>query len=208
MDLEEEPFVDNPEPILLEQGFYKLEPLAYIIDNPSVISIIGRTSEVAGKLEANIIPVDTNGIDEYPEELISDEPMDLVGNRLDFIVEITKAFELPEDFCKDVMCEYSFYLDEQKYTTTKVLGKNSSPLFDYRKHHIMEYCSENFVNYLLNDTICFKLFAYPDVKRKEEPKRFARRQVAQNESPNVSSVTKAETSMGSASSSSMMRSFD
>ena len=109
---EDDPFIDDPEPILLGQGYYKLEPLAYIIDNPATVSIIGTTSEVQGKLEINIIPVDTDGIGEYPEELISDEPMDLIGNRLDFIVEISKATDLPPDFCRDVYCEYRFYLDD------------------------------------------------------------------------------------------------
>ena len=45
-DLEpsDDPFFDFVEPLLIGQGYYKLEPLAYLIDNPAVISIIGTTS--------------------------------------------------------------------------------------------------------------------------------------------------------------------
>ena len=42
MDPEEDPFMDPVEPLLLGQVYYKLEPLAYLIDNPSVVSIIGQ----------------------------------------------------------------------------------------------------------------------------------------------------------------------
>lgn len=74
LDPSEDPFVDFVEPLLIGQGYYKLEPLAYIIDNPAKISIIGTTSSVNGKLEVNIIPVDTNGEDEFPEDMIPDSP--------------------------------------------------------------------------------------------------------------------------------------
>lgn len=32
-----------------------------------------------GKLEVNIVPVDEDGNEDLPEELLSDNPMDLVG---------------------------------------------------------------------------------------------------------------------------------
>ena len=44
MEQDDDPFYDEIEPLLIGQGYYKLEPLAYLIDNPAVISIIGTTS--------------------------------------------------------------------------------------------------------------------------------------------------------------------
>ena len=67
------------------------------------------------KLEINLIPVDEDGENEVPEEKIPDEPEDLIGQRIDFVVEISKATELPDTFCKDVFCEYTFYLGEEKF---------------------------------------------------------------------------------------------
>lgn len=86
LEADEDPFVDQAQPLLIGQGYFKLEPLAYAIDNPARISIIGSTSSVNGKLEVNVIPCDTDGEGEFPEEIIPDSPTDLVGQRIDFIV--------------------------------------------------------------------------------------------------------------------------
>lgn len=91
LDPEEDPFVDPVEPLLLGQVYYKLEPLAYLIDNPSTISIIGQNLQVMGKLECNIIPCDEDESEDIPDELIPEEPEDLIGKRIDFIVEIKQA---------------------------------------------------------------------------------------------------------------------
>ena len=42
------------------------------MDNPAVISIIGSTYEVNGKLEINIIPTDEFGSFDIPDEMIPD----------------------------------------------------------------------------------------------------------------------------------------
>jgi hypothetical protein len=145
--------MDPIEPILLGQVYYKLEPLAYLIDNPAVISIIGSNLQVMGKLEVNIMPVSDDGVSELDEDLIPDSPEDLEGARIDFVVEIKQASELPVNFCRDVFCEYTFYLGEEKYATVKVEGKNTEPVFDYRHHHTIEYCSPNFIEYLKKESV-------------------------------------------------------
>lgn len=101
-----------------------------------------------GKLDINIIPVDQDGEGEVPDDMIPESPEDLVGQRIDFKVQITRAFELPEDFCKDIHCEYTFFLGEEKYTTNIVLGKNREPEFNYTFHHTVEPCTEYFVQHL------------------------------------------------------------
>jgi hypothetical protein len=68
--------------LLIGQGYYKLEPLAYLIDNPATISIIGTTSAINGKLEVNIIPVDQNGDPDISEDLLPESPMDLSNYHL------------------------------------------------------------------------------------------------------------------------------
>ena len=62
----------------------------------------------------NIEPVDEDGESEIPDEMIPENPMELVNQRIDFNVLITKVFELPPNFCKDVYCEYTFYLNNEK----------------------------------------------------------------------------------------------
>ncbi len=77
VDPSEDPFCDDPQPVLIGQGYLKLEPLAYILDNPFSVTLFGSTHKKNGKLEINILPVDENGHDEYPEDNITDDPKDL-----------------------------------------------------------------------------------------------------------------------------------
>lgn len=72
----ENPFYDEPEPMLIGEGYYSLEGLANLIDNPSKINLIGSTYDVHGKLDINIVPVNSEGGDEL--DLIPDEPSDLI----------------------------------------------------------------------------------------------------------------------------------
>ena len=94
------------------QAYYGLKSLSYLIDSPMTVSIVGSNSGIMGKLEVNVIPVDEDGESEVPDERIPEAPEELEGNRIDFIIEIKRAFDLKEDFCKDVFCEYTFYLDD------------------------------------------------------------------------------------------------
>ena len=84
-----------------------------MIDNPASMSIIGSNSQVSGKLEVNIEPVDEDGLSEIPDEMIPENPMELVNQRIDFNIIISKVSELPSNFCKDVYVEYTFYLNNE-----------------------------------------------------------------------------------------------
>lgn len=85
-DIEEDPFLDQIQPLLIGQSQINLDSLAYLFDNPVNASIIGTTANIIGKLEMNIIPVDQDGESEINEDLLPDEPSELVGQRIDFIV--------------------------------------------------------------------------------------------------------------------------
>ena len=85
-----------------------------------------------GKLDVNVIPTDEEGEPDIPEEKVPEDPSELIGQRIDFVVEINKAMDLPDNFCKDVFCEYTFFLSEEKFSTTQILGKDTNPQFDYK----------------------------------------------------------------------------
>lgn len=78
------------------------------------------------------MPTDEYGWNDPPEEILPDAPEDLIGQRIDFAVLIEKAVDLPEDFCKNVFCEYKFYLDDESVRTPEIPGKHRSPVFEYR----------------------------------------------------------------------------
>lgn len=69
----ENPFNDEPEPLLIGEGYYSLSALANLIDNPTTVNLIGSTFEVHGKLELNIVPCNPDGTTE-DLEFIPDEP--------------------------------------------------------------------------------------------------------------------------------------
>ena len=121
-----------------------------------------------GKLEINVVPVDMDGESDISDDMIPEDPADLIGNRIDFVVQIIKATELPEDFCKDVYCEYTFFLGEEKFTSESISGKNRNPEFNFRHHHTIDPCTDYFLKYLQKDSLCIKLFGYPDFKQIED----------------------------------------
>lgn len=164
-DPHDDPFYDMMEPLLIGQAYYKLEPLAYLIDNPTTSKLVSQSFAMYGTVDVNIIPCDPSGQDEPAEELIPDEPEDLLNQSIDFIVDISKAEQLPKDFCKDVYCEYTFYLDETPFRTTTVKSKNQNPEFNYRRQHTVGCVTELMLKHLKNDCLVIKLFGYPDIKR-------------------------------------------
>lgn len=167
----ENPFYDEPEPMLIGEGFYSLQGLANLMDNPSKINLIGSTFEVHGKLDINIVPVNSEGSEEL--DFIPDEPSDLIDQRIDFIVQIDRAHELPENLCRDVFAEYSFYLEPTKYRTKVVEGKNRNPEFGYNKLHTVEIVTKMLVDYLEKETLCVRLYGFGDVGPKK-PKTTAK----------------------------------
>ena len=147
--------------------------LANMIDNPVEIPLIGTSYQPHGFLLVNIMPTDQNGVyDEENEDLFIDEPEELLEReRLDYAVEITRATNLPINFCKDVFVEYEIFIDGPKYKTEVVQGKNRDPEFNYRMQHCRDPMTKEFLEYLLTKNIQFKVFGFPDIEIKEVAKK-------------------------------------
>ena len=71
---------------------------------------------------------------------------------------------MPSNFCKDVFVQYQLYLEETKYQTNVVPGKHREPEFNYRRQHTQTVVTENFLKYIKNEVMAFKVFGFPDVK--------------------------------------------
>jgi hypothetical protein len=78
-DPHDDPFYDTMAPLLIGQAYYKLEPLAYLIDNPTTSKLVSQSFAMYGTVDINVIPCDTSGQEEPAEELIPDEPEDLLN---------------------------------------------------------------------------------------------------------------------------------
>ena len=158
LDPEQDPFYEKQEPILLGQAFYMLEGLAYLMDNPRKIPIVATNNKIYGQLEINVVPCTEDGNEELDEETLTDDPMDLLNNTLDFKVKISQISNLPEDFCRNIYCEYEFYMDKQKYKSVVSVGKNQSPVVNYEKQHHIDCVTKFLIDYLLEDKLTIKIF--------------------------------------------------
>ena len=162
---EEDPLFDKPKQTLLGYAFYKLEPLAYLMSNCSIIPIISVNGQAEGTITIDVVPVDENG-KEFEE--IPDNPMDLIGTNLQFYVYIKEIKDLPEHFCKGVQIEYTSFNDNQNYKT-KIYneeGKETSFNIEEKFEHKINYLSEEDIDFFTKDKICFKIYAYETVEIK------------------------------------------
>ena len=166
---EDNPFVDKREPAIIGEGYYRLEPLSYLIDNPVTINLIGSNYENHGQLELNVIPVDPDGNEDLCDDDLPESQEDLLNRRIDFLVTIQSAKDLPSNFCKDVFVEYKIYLEDQKYRTKVVEGKNRNPEFNYSLQHTQSVVTENFLKYIKSEVLIFKVLGYPDVRKETGP---------------------------------------
>lgn len=154
---DEDPFQVEAEPILLGQCFYMLEGLAYQMDNPRTIPIAATNNDICGELVMNVVPCDENGGEDLDEDQLTDDPKDLLNQTLDFKVQIEKIMNLVQDY-SDVYCEYKFYMDETKYATITVEGKNGAPQFNYSHQHHVDCVTQFLLDYLCEDRLTIKIY--------------------------------------------------
>ena len=114
MKKEDDPLWDEGKPILLGYAFYKLEPLAYLMNNESELRILSPNGIVVGAIEIDIIPHDEEG-NEFDE--VPDMPNELIGQSLAYKVIITSIKNLDKNFCRNVSIEYKSLFDNSARKT-------------------------------------------------------------------------------------------
>ena len=163
---EDDPLWDEPTHSLLGYAFYKLEPVAYLMSNPSSINIISLNGIVMGQLDVDIIPHDEND-NEYDE--VPESPSELIGQSLSFKVSIIGVKNLPKNFCRNLKVEYQTFYDRQ-INYTKLYNENDSNLTEFKIEeeieHKIDYLTKEDVEILENEKLCFKVYAFEDVEKK------------------------------------------
>jgi kinesin family protein 13 len=147
---EDDPIWDEPKPTLLGYSFYKLEPLSYLMNNFSESSIISPNGLAMGTLSFDIVPHDddNNEYDEIPED-----PIELIGQPLNFRVEIKECRDLPENFCRGVQIEYTSFHDNMVYKTKVFEGKNRNLVVNENFEHQIGYLTRDDIDYLLKENV-------------------------------------------------------
>ena len=103
-----------------------LKNLGYLIENEIDAKILSSegSSGIRGQLALKYFPTDDTGEGEPNEDLLPEEPEDLLGKAITFRVEIDKAKDLPKDLCKNVFISYGLNFDKSRsFQTSVVVGK-------------------------------------------------------------------------------------
>lgn len=135
-----------------------LEGLAYMMDNPVEVPIVATDNKISGQLTVNVVPCEEDGNEELNEENLSDDPMDLLNNALDFKVKIDKITGLPPDFCRNIYCEYEFYMDKTKNRSKVSTGRNQNPVINFERQHHFDCVTKFLIDYLLEDKMTIKIY--------------------------------------------------
>jgi len=160
---EEDPLWDEHKPTLLGFSVYKLEPLAYLMNNPTTSTLISPNGNTVGSIVYDIIPIDDEG---NLHEEIPDDPNELIGQPLNFKVHIKECKDLPEYFCRDVQVEYSSFYDNVVNRTKPLNSKTKNPVFDEFFEHRIEYLTKDDIDYLLKEKLLFRVFSFEEVVKK------------------------------------------
>lgn len=140
--------------------------LPYLLDNPRTVPIVAPNSDVYGEIHLNVVPCGPDGNEELDEEQMTDNPEDLLNERLDFKVKIDQLTNLPEDFCRNIFCEYEFFMDGEVYRTTPTTEKNRDPVLNYCFHHTQEVVTKFLLDYLNDDKLTIKIYGSRDLRTK------------------------------------------
>jgi hypothetical protein len=147
---EDDPLWDDPKPSLLGYGFYKLEPLVYLMGNPAKISIISQIGTCVGQLSCDVIAHDDDN-NEYDE--VPSDPFDLVGQPLNFTVYIKEATDIPDNFSRGLQVEYICFTDNLTYKTKVIDVKTRNPVFEENFEHRIEYLTKEDIEYMISEKV-------------------------------------------------------
>ena len=176
---EDDPLWDEEKELLIGYAFYKLEPVVYLMSNPSQLSIISPNGSIVGKIEVDIIPHDENG-NEYDE--VPEIPSELIGQNLLYRVVIKNLINVPKNICNNLRVEYQCFYDHS-IITTKTFNKNDDPNnnnvnmdercdlnIEQTFEHKIDYLTKEDIDFLESDKVCFKIYAFERVEKKGKTK--------------------------------------
>lgn len=166
-DKDRDPFWDPPEPQLIGKSYLQLKNLGYTLDCEATPQIFTTDSNVKGGvggiLSCAYWPCDIGGDGEPDDDLLVDDPSELLGKEIFFRVEVAEAKNLPADLCKDTHVNYIFkHEPDVIHRVPAVTGKTLNPKFNYKKVHRFEEVNEYMLDYISTGSIVFKTYASPD----------------------------------------------
>lgn len=113
--------------MLVGTTFLSLKSLSYVLDTKVTAKIFSSEGAqgTRGTIDVSYRPCAEDGVGEVEDDVMCDEPEELVGKQLDFVVMIDKCNGLPSELCKNVFVEYRLkHEPEIVYRTETCAGMN------------------------------------------------------------------------------------
>mmetsp|Transcript_24870 Transcript_24870/g.17584 ORF Transcript_24870/g.17584 Transcript_24870/m.17584 type:complete len:182 (+) Transcript_24870:2474-3019(+) len=149
---------------MIGNSYMSLKSLGYTLENevPAARIISGSGGSNDGTLDIACWPCDSEGTGEPDDDLLVEEPKELLGKEMYFRVMINKAKNLPADLCKNVFVTYQFKNEPNCiYSTEEHPDQDQNPTFNYKHIHNVDCISDYILDYWENGNIAFKVYAYP-----------------------------------------------
>jgi len=156
-DPETDPFLDDPEPELIGQGYLHMKCLAHLFDNHVTMRLLNSNARIAGELSAGFTPTDSTGKGE-PEEPPED-PSELEGKPIYFYLKIDEL-TLNNKY-RDVFCEYKLPYPTQVFTTQKTSETATKHELNYKHFHSYDSADKELIDFLSESAISIKAYGYP-----------------------------------------------
>ena len=152
---ETDPFWDPPEPVLIGKSYLQLKNLGYTLEADEQLKIFttatNRPGGECGMIKCSYWPCDISGEGEPDDDLIVEDPQELLNKEIFFRVEIEKCIGLPEDLCKNVFVTYIFkHEPEVIYRVPNFEGKDRNPVFNYKHTHRFDEVNDYMLDYINN----------------------------------------------------------
>lgn len=155
---EKDPFVDDYE-AEFHIGSVKvwLKSLAYMIELKEQLEITNFSGREVGLLNVEAIPCDEKG-KEYTDadDMFVDDPEQLQGKNLQFLMKIVSARGLPNRFT-DIYAKFLVYLDTT-YSQTNVVKNTANPDFNFQKCCTIGKVDDVALDYLQESAIMIQIW--------------------------------------------------
>ncbi|XP_065896564.1 kinesin-like protein KIF28P isoform X2 [Dysidea avara] len=134
-----------------------LQSLCYMIEFEEKLAITDYKGNEVGHLEVEVLPCNPDGtmISDDDDPFVED-PSELVGKSINFLIRIKEAVGLPSKFSKNLHCKYKFYLDKEE-TVTKSISGTTNPNFSFSKHYSIHPVTQQFIDYLALQPLVIEL---------------------------------------------------
>eukprot|EP00993_Chasmostoma_nieuportense_P003205 NODE_393_length_2304_cov_132.810289_g364_i0.p1 GENE.NODE_393_length_2304_cov_132.810289_g364_i0~~NODE_393_length_2304_cov_132.810289_g364_i0.p1 ORF type:complete len:680 (+),score=185.19 NODE_393_length_2304_cov_132.810289_g364_i0:81-2120(+) len=118
-----------------------------------LISDIVEHESTQPQLIVNIYPVDSKGCSTLDNIKTKNGPKELLGHRVDFVVHIISAKNIPAAFSHCVYCKYVYKWAEKDSYKTNDVADCSDPDFDFKKRFAFSKMNQGLVDYFMSDNV-------------------------------------------------------